>query len=456
MNVTFPTLMDQFHIGTSTVQWMTTGYLLVLAIIIPVSSFLKKRFLTKTLFLAAILFFISGIIIDAAAPNFSLLLLGRIIQGIGTGIALPLMFNIILEQVPFRKLGFMMGIASLITALAPAVGPSLGGMIVNSFSWRYIFIALLPILAISFFMGLFSIRQMQPITAVDFDWAGYFFLAIGFASLIFATSSAGEYGWLSKPVICSFITSFFMLFVFSRHSLKSRKKKAIINLHIFQIRPFTLSVAVVLMVMFICLGIGYLIPNYAQLVSGENAFVAGMLLLPGCVIGASLTPISGRLLDRFGARTPIIVGNIAIILSVICFNIFITGMTSLLFVLFYMVFSIGVGFLFGNTLTNGLKQLPDNLNQDGNAVLTTAQQLAGAIGTSVVTTIVSTAQTNNPAHQNIATMIGSQNAFYLLAVLTFVMIACNILIFYLPKAIKSESGSLNLKADRPLPLPPTD
>lgn len=124
MNVTFPTLMEEFGIGTSTVQWITTGYLLVLACIIPASSYLKKRFTTKTLFVTAIILFIIGTVMAMTAPVFSVLLAGRIIQGVGTGIALPLMFNIVLEQVPEKRLGLMMGIASLITAMAPAVGPS--------------------------------------------------------------------------------------------------------------------------------------------------------------------------------------------------------------------------------------------------------------------------------------------------------------------------------------------
>ena len=160
MNVTFPTLMKEFGIGTSTVQWITTGYLLILAVIIPASSYLKKRFTTKALFVTAISLFIVGTVMAAVTPVFSLLLVGRLIQGVGTGIALPLMFNIVLEQVPEDKLGFMMGLASLITAMAPAVGPSIGGLIVSNFGWRMIFVALLPLLSLSLLFGVSSIRQV--------------------------------------------------------------------------------------------------------------------------------------------------------------------------------------------------------------------------------------------------------------------------------------------------------
>ena len=129
MNVAFPALMGEFGVNTATVQWVTAGYLLVLSAIMPVSSFLNRRFRARTLFLAAMLTFLAGTIMSAAALHFALLIGGRILQGIGTGVALPLMFNIVLQQVPHERMGTMMGLATLITAIAPAVGPSLGGFL---------------------------------------------------------------------------------------------------------------------------------------------------------------------------------------------------------------------------------------------------------------------------------------------------------------------------------------
>lgn len=159
MNITFPTLMDEFNIPTNLVQWMTTIYLLIVSIVVPISAILKKKYPTKKLFLVANLAFIIGVLIDAFSPVFALLLVGRAIQGIGTGIALPLMFNIILEQVPIAKVGFMMGVGSMITGIAPAVGPTFGGVIVNTLGWRWIFAFLLPFLLISLFLGLWGIQQ---------------------------------------------------------------------------------------------------------------------------------------------------------------------------------------------------------------------------------------------------------------------------------------------------------
>lgn len=306
MNVTFPTLMEEFGIGTSTVQWITTGYLLVLACIIPASSYLKKCFTTRALFVTAICLFIVGTVMAAVTPVFSLLLVGRLIQGIGTGIALPLMFNIVLEQVPEERLGLMMGIASLITAMAPAVGPSIGGLIVSNFGWRMIFVALLPLLVLAFLFGIFSIRQVTDTKQISFQFADYLFLAAGFACFIFATSTASESGWTSVPVIVLFLASIISLVIFYRRSIRS--KNPLIDLHVFRTLPFTLSVFVILLIQFICLGLGFLIPNYAQIVSGQDAFLAGCLLLPGCLLGAVLSPVSGRILDRFGAERPILAG----------------------------------------------------------------------------------------------------------------------------------------------------
>lgn len=159
MNVSFPKLMTEFSVTTNVVQWMTSIYLLVVAIIVPLSALLKRSFRTKPLFLTAVTFFILGVIIDALAPTFPILLTGRLIQGLGTGISLPLMFNIIMEQVPRQRIGLMMGFGNLITGIAPAVGPTFGGIIVSSLGWRWIFYILLPFLLVSLLLGMWGIQQ---------------------------------------------------------------------------------------------------------------------------------------------------------------------------------------------------------------------------------------------------------------------------------------------------------
>lgn len=431
MNITFPTLMREFQIGTSTVQWITTGYLLVLAIIIPASSYLKRRFTTKALFATAMTLFMIGTVLSAITPVFSLLLLGRLIQGVGTGVALPLMFNIVLEQVPKKQLGLMMGVASLITAMAPAIGPSIGGMIVTLFGWRMIFAVLLPFLAVAFVMGLSSIRQVSPVEKISFNWPDYLCLAVGFSCFIFATSIASAAGWGSAQVLGFLFVAVVAVVIFYRRSAKSQN--ALIRVQVFHYLPFSFSVLAILCIQFICLGLGFLIPNYAQLVLGQDAFTAGCLLLPGCLVGAMLAPISGKILDRFGAKRPILLGNGCILIATVCFSLFAQNMTMLYFYVFYLCFAFGQGSSVGNTMTNGICQLPRELSTDGNAVINTLQQLAGAVGTSVVATMVAAAQASTPNDLATSTMLGSQNAFILLAVLAVVILCCSCTVFRLTR-----------------------
>lgn len=422
MNVTFPTLMKQFHVDIAMVQWITTGYLLMLSIIIPLSSFLKKRFRMKQLFLFANIIFIIATVICMLAPNFMLLLLGRLLQGVGAGIALPLMFNIVLEQAPFDKMGFMMGIASLIAAIAPAVGPSFGGLIVNTLGWRMIFAFLLPLLLVSMLLGLYAIRQSSVTEHVSFDIPGYLMLFIGFTCFIFAINSASNKGWFSLRVMILFLSCLAALIGFVRHSRKTAKP--LIKLSIFQKNRFTFSVLYLILLQFICLGIGFLLPNYSQLVMGENALTAGCILLPGCIIGAILNPFTGKLLDRCGAAMPILIGTAFALIASCMFAIFITNASTVGLAAIYIFFAVAQGFTVGNIMTNGLHSLPNQLNADGNAVFSTCQQLAGAVGTSAVSTIVAAAQQSCPENIMTGTILGTQNAFVLLFALTILLIFC--------------------------------
>lgn len=264
MNVTFPTLMQEFDIGISVVQWITTGYLLMLAVIIPLSAFLKARYAMRRLFFTASLLFLIGTLLGAFANSFAMLLVGRLLQGVGTGIALPLMFNIVLEQAPLDRTGMMMGVASLICALAPAVGPSFGGWVVETFGWREIFLSLLPVLMLSFIAGMYAIRQSSALNRPSFDALSYVFLSLGFIALILATSFAGDDGW-SDPKILALLAAFILLLAaFARRS--SGSKSPLIRLSIFGDARFTLSVLALLLVQFITLGLGFLLPNFSQLV----------------------------------------------------------------------------------------------------------------------------------------------------------------------------------------------
>lgn len=421
MNVTFPTLMKEFYVNTSTVQWLTTGYLLVLALTIPISSFLKHNVSMRTLFLSAISLFILATLLCYFAPTFWLLLLGRVLQGIGTGIALPLMFNIILDRAPKSKLGLCMGIASLISAMAPAVGPVLGGYIIDVYGWRVIFLVLLPLLFISLALGFFLLKHNDiPTEKTKFNTFDYLLIVFSFTSFILATEKASSHGWTSFVVLSLLGISALTLYAFIHRSTKT--PQPLIHLSVFSHRRFVLSIAVILVCQFNVLALGYLIPNYAQITLGTTASVAGFLLFPGCLVGAFLAPISGKLLDTFGAKKPILVGSILLIIALALFAVFGKTLTTAMFIGFYVCFTIGQGFVVGNTLTYGLAKLPTSLSADGNAVVNTLQQLAGAVGTSIAASLVASAQTNFALAEGTAR--GSWYTFVLLCTLSVFAFIC--------------------------------
>ena len=218
-NITFPTLMNEFHISTSLVQWMTTGNLLMMGIMIPISSYLKRRFQTKKLFLIAGFLFSIGLIVDVFAQQFTLLLIGRFIQGAGVGIALPMMYNIILEESPERLLGLMMGCGSFVTAAAPAIGPTFGGIMTQYFTWRYIFICVLPVIVLASFIGYFCMSEQIINKHEKFDLLSFIAVALAFVSLIMGFSNLNQIVDDLVFVLGCFIIGIISLYYFTKRQL---------------------------------------------------------------------------------------------------------------------------------------------------------------------------------------------------------------------------------------------
>lgn len=428
MNISFPTLMKEFDVTTSTVQWMTTIYLLVVAIIVPLSSFLKKNFKTKSLFLCANLLFILGLVIDAIAPTFSILLLGRTIQGLGTGIALPLMFNIILENVPTSKIGLMMGIGTLITAVAPAVGPTFGGLVISGLGWRYIFVILIPILIISFFLGIKNIKQKSQIQKTAFDLLSLIYLIFTFTGLIYGFSNMSNFNLL---IALSFIIGILGLIGFVTRSRKI--DHPLINISILKNLKFSGHVLSFFLFQVLSLGFAFILPNYIQLVNSQSATIAGIAVLPAGVVGAIFAPLGGKILDKFGARLPILFGVTFADISLLVFTLLSRNLSTTVIVWVYILYMCGMGMSSGNIMTDGLNLLPDKNQADGNAIFNTLQQFAGATGTSIVSAIIALSQSNHSLSTKVSTAIGTQHAFIIL----FIIGLINLFILY--KAIPSNT-----------------
>lgn len=385
-NITFPTLMREFQISTSTVQWMTTGNLLMMGIFIPVSSFLKRRFPTKKLFLSAGIFFATGLILDIIASSFSLLLIGRLIQGIGVGIALPMMYNIILEESPKRLLGLMMGCGSFVTAAAPAIGPTFGGAMTQYLSWRFIFIAVLPIILLAMMTGYICIKDNDVDQHAKLDVLGFLSIGIAFVFLITGFSNLDKVVQNPFFVIGCFVIGILALLYFGYRQLHIAQP--LICFDIFKERGFTFHTLAIMFLQMTTLGFGLLLPSYVQIVLGQSATDAGVVLLPGAIVGAVFSPIGGIILDRFGAKKPIIVGVMCSLLATVTFVCLFGHLTYIICIILYFIYSIGIGLIVGNTMTSALSHLSPHLQGDGNATIQTLMQLSGGIGTSISAAIL--------------------------------------------------------------------
>lgn len=431
MNLAFPKVMGEFNVTTDAVQWLTTGYLLVLSLVIPLSSYFKRRFTNKSLFIAATGIFTLGTLLGAWGGGFAPLLLGRLVQGLGTGVGLPLMFNIILEQIPKERIGSMVGVACLVVAVAPAVGPFVGGFIITYWGWRMIFAVLLPVLALTFILGVSGIKQVTATGKVPFNWGDYCFLIVGFTAFVLGTSCSAKFGW-THPVTLGLLTaSVIALGGFYRRS--AAQAEPLLDVGIFASAKYSLSLFSIILLQFVVLGLSFLLPNYAQLTLGETPFNAGMVLIPGCLAGFIVTPLGGRLLDRFGAAKPILAGNVLTLAGIAGIGALLhMGITALAAA--YVIFACGQALMAGNTFTNAMAQLEPDLQNSGNAVFNTFQQLAGAAGTSVTASVVAAEQAG-AADMPAATAAGTCYAVLLLAALIIVILFCSCRIFNLYFAI---------------------
>lgn len=418
MNITFPVLMRQFDLNTATVQWMTTAYLLVVAIIVPISAFLKRQFKTKTLFVTANLLFIAGLVIDAGASRFDVLVLGRIVQGLGTGIALPLMFNIILDWVPKNQRGTLMGIGTLITAIAPALGPTFGGLIVSSLGWHWIFILLLPLLGVSLILGLYAIRQAHLTEKASFDVPAWICIMVLFIGFTLAFSNLQKLGQQPGLVLGALVVGILGLIGFVVRT--KRSPEPLINLDLFKVHSFDWHLLGFFLVQLNALGLAFILPNYLQLVNGKSALLAGLFVLPGAAIGAVFAPFGGRILDRFGAAKPVLSGSTILAVAVALFTIFGMHLNGPVILGLYILLMIGMGLTMGNTMTSGLNQLSLAKQADGNAVFNTLQQFAGATGTSLVSAVITFVQTSATGSSAHRTALGSTAALGLLLVLILI------------------------------------
>ncbi|WP_375162416.1 DHA2 family efflux MFS transporter permease subunit [Bacillus sp. V3B] len=419
LNMALNNLIISFGIHETTAQWLTTGYLLTLGILVPVSGLILQWFTTRQLFITSLIFSIVGTLIGAISPTFSILMIARVVQAVGTALLLPLMFNTILMIIPPYKRGKIMGIIGLVIMFAPAVGPTLSGLILKNLSWHWIFWVSLPLLVFALVFGIYFMQNVTETTKPKIDLFSIILSTLGFGGIVFGFSSSGEGdGWGSLTVIISLAIGVIGLLLFSIRQLTM--KQPILNLRAFKYPMFTLGLVIVITSMMVILSSMILLPLYLQTSLALSTFVAGLLLLPGGIINGILSPVMGSLFDRFGPKWLVIPGFVIVTGAMFGFAAITMETNSAFIVGLHIIMMIGISMVMMPAQTNGLNQLPRELYPDGTAIMNTLQQVAGAIGTAVAISILSSSTQNfmntvadktNPLNQVLAFTEGVQNSF---------------------------------------------
>lgn len=388
LNVALSDLIDLFQISASTAQWLTTGYLLTLGILVPISALLLQWFSTRQLFVISLLFSIVGTLVAALAPGFEILMIARVIQAAGVALMLPLMFNTVLVIIPAEKRGGAYGLIGLVLVVAPAVGPTISGLLIEKLSWHWIFWLSLPFLLIALLFGMRSMQNVSAITKPKIDIFSLIVSTLGFGGIVFAFSSAGEGegGWGTNKVIFSMVVGILALTIFIVRQLKM--KQPMMDLRAFRYPMFTIGTIMIFFTLMLMLSAMLVLPIFLIRGLGLSTFTAGLVLLPGGILNAIMLPIMGRVFDKFGPKWVVPSGYLLITVTLwLLSSITITTPLALIIVL-HSCLMIGISMVWMPSQANGLNQLPPELYPHGSAIMNTLQQLAGAIGTAVAVSIM--------------------------------------------------------------------
>lgn len=400
LTTALPTLMSSFNISANTVQWLTTGFMLMMGIVIPITGFFLQRFDSRKLYLSAIVIFGIGTLMCLVATNFWMILAGRLIQGTGVGITAPVYQTIMTSIFPPSKRGAAMGTAGMVVGLAPAIGPTLSGWILMHYSWRMLFLFILPILLLVLVMGWFTLRKVLPTKKVPIDWLSVLLSVIGFGSMLFAFSSVGNYQWTDPVVYLTLTVGIIVVALFIWRSLTI--KNPLLQLKVFAHREFSLSAALVAVSFMAMNGFTLILPIYLQTIRGESPLASGLTLLPGAIVIGLMNPITGRIFDRLGARNMAIAGMFLLTLTTGSF-IPITATTPVVdIVCLYTVRMIGISMVMMPVTTTGMNALPLNLISDGTVVNNTARQVFASMGTAVLVSVMSNVTMNNMPNHGVA------------------------------------------------------
>lgn len=389
LTTALPSIMKDFHIQYSQVQWLTTAFLLTNGVVIPLSALVIQRFTTRQVFLTGILIFFVGTIVGGFSPNFTTLLFARIVQALGSGIMMPLMMTSILDIFEPHERGKYMGFFGLVIGLAPAIGPTLSGYLVEYFNWRSLFHVVAPIAAITFIIALFTVKNVGQNIKVPIDVISIILSILGFGGLLYGTSSISHDGWDDPIVLSTIIGGIILVVLFIWR--QSRLDTPLLNFGVFKNKQFAIGLLIMAVTMISMIGSETVLPMFVQNLLNKPALDLGLILLPGAIVMAIMSMTSGAMYEKFGAKPLAIIGMLIVIITTSYFVVMDEHTSTVMLATVYAIRMIGIALGLMPVMTHTMNQLTPEMNAHGSSMTNTVQQVAGSIGTAGLITILSQA-----------------------------------------------------------------
>jgi len=421
MNVALPTFMTVFHVNSSTVQWISNGYMLVSAMMIPVSAYLTKKYTFRALFITFSVIFLAGTLLGSIAQSFFILILGRMIQAIGSGVMMPLVNILAIRYAEPTKKGAVMGIVGLAFNFSPIIGPTLSGVILTYLSWRYLFILVLPFIVIDIALALRFLPRVPTNETPKLDITGLILISFGSLGLLWSFSNVGQYSLTSPFVIVPFAVGLLFTGLFIRQQIHTANP--LINLQIFKNVQFTTATSLNALIVATMYGNTILLPLLIQTIMHQSPIISGLAILPGACLTGVMSPISGRLFDRYSVRVIVTTG-----LLIDCFGTMMQAFIDVnasvaMLTVGQTVRQLGLVLILIPIQTQALPKLPNRLIADGVATFNTLRQIAGSFGTAIIIATINLATKFFSANPN-APQIGIQSGFTMC--LLFLLIALGV------------------------------
>lgn len=410
LTTALPSMMEDFHVGAATGQWLTSGYSLAMGIMMPLTAFLINRFPTRRLYLTAIIGFIIGLLLSVAAPNFAVLMCGRVLQACGNGMLTSMAQVIILTIYPAEQRGTAMGWYGLSVGAAPVIAPTLAGLLVDAYGWRMIFYAAIAIMVVSLAFALYSFDDVLDTAKKKFDILSFVISAFAFGGITLGIGNLGNYPFASAQVLPVLAVGAAAAVLFVWRQL--RLQEPFLELRILSNREYTLSVIGSMLLYLVMMGSSIIMPLYVQTILGRSATVSGLVTLPGSLAMAVVSPFAGKIYDKVGMKILFVTGAACMLISNIGMALVTMGTPIWLSAVYHVIRCVSIGCLMMPLITWGTSGIETQSTAHATALLTSLRTIAGAIGMAVFVGIMTVVADRSAAYGDNASIHGLNMAFW--------------------------------------------